>query len=124
MKQDQQENIVAALRSVSVVANRALVRQTQRRVRERSLGLAARRQQVRQRIGLTLLAFSLMWLLLTPIVWGGYSQSAGWQHFADSEFQMVYWTGWLLPITLVTLVVAFLRARLKKSTRGLVSLVR
>ncbi len=121
---EQQQQMLAALQSVSVVADHRLVRQVQRRVRERSLGMVERRKLVRQRVGLTLLACSLVWLLLTPIFWGGYSQSVGWRHFADSEFQVMYLTGLLLPITLVTLVVAFLRARSQKTERKLTSFVR
>ncbi len=121
---EQQQQMLAALQSVSVVADHTLVRQVQRRVRERSLGMVERRKLVRQRIGLTLLACSLVWLLLTPILWGGYSQSVGWRHFTDSEFQVMYLTGLLLPITLVTLVVAFLRARSQKTERKLTSFVR
>ncbi|HUZ03949.1 MAG TPA: hypothetical protein VMU62_01230 [Acidobacteriaceae bacterium] len=121
---ERHQEMRSALHSVSIVADRALVRQVQRRVRERSLGMVERRKLVRQRIGMTLLACSLVWLLLTPILWGGYSQSVGWRHFADSEFQVMYLTGLLLPITLVTLVVAFLRTRSQKTERKLTSFVR
>lgn len=120
----QQHEMIAALLSVNVVADRTLVRQTQRRVRERSLEMAARRKQVRQKTGLVILAFSLLWLLLTPIVWGDFSQSAGWQHFTESEFQVMYLTGWLLPVTLVTLVIGFLRVRRQGPSRRLDWLVR
>ncbi|HEX4022278.1 MAG TPA: hypothetical protein VHX63_14130 [Acidobacteriaceae bacterium] len=123
-QEKQQQETIAALLSVSVVADRTLVRQTQRRVRARALEMVARRKQIRRRIGLTILAVSLVWLLMTPIVWGGFDQTISWQHFTDSEYQVIYLTGWLLPITLVTLVVGFMRARSQKTTRKLDSLVR
>ena len=123
-RQERQQETIAALLSVSVVADRTLVRQTQLRVQQRALEMTARRKQIRQRIGLTILACSLVWLLLTPVVWGGFNQTAGWRHFTDSEFQVIYLTGWLLPITLVTLVMGFLRSRVHKSTRRMDSFVR
>ena len=122
--QNEHAELIATLLSVSVVADRPLVRQTQRRVRQRSLEMTARRKQVQQRIGLTALAVSLVWLLLTPVVWGGYSQTIGWQHFADSEFQVIYLTAWLLPITLVTLMIGFLRSRSERPGRKMDSFVR
>ena len=123
-RQERQQETIAALLSVSVVADRTLVRQTQLRVQQRALEMTARRKQIRQRIGLTILACWLVWLLLTPVVWGGFNQTAGWRHFTDSEFQVIYLTGWLLPITLVTLVMGFLRSRVHKSTRRMDSFVR
>jgi len=123
-QRDQQRETIAALLSVSVVAEHSLVRHTQRRVHQRALEMAARRKQIRQRIGWTILAFSLVWLLLTPVVWGGFSLAAGWRDFTESEFQVIYLTGWLLPVTLVTLVLGFLRARSQKSTQRLDSFVR
>ncbi|MGC9291640.1 MAG: hypothetical protein ACP5EP_02820 [Acidobacteriaceae bacterium] len=123
-REEQEREMVAALLSVSVVADCTLVRHTQRRVRERALEMAARRKQVRQKIGLTILAISLLWLLLTPIVWGGFNQTTGWRNFTESEFQVIYLTGWLLPITLVTLVIGFLRARSQRASRRLDWLVR
>lgn len=123
-QEEWQKKTIAALLSVSIVAERTLVRHVQRRVQERALEMTARRKQVRQRIGLAILASSLVWLLLTPVVWGGFNQTAGWRHFTDAEFQVMYLTGWLLPITLVTLVVGFLRGRTHKSTRRMNSFVR
>lgn len=123
-REEQQKEAIASLLSVSIVADRTLVRQVQRRVRERAFEMTARRRQIRQRIGLTILASSLVWLLLTPVVWGGFSQTIGWRHFTDSEFQVMYLTGWLLPVTLVTLVVGFLRARTHRPARRIDSFVR
>ena len=114
----------AALSSANVVAGHSLVRRTQRRVQARCDQIDERHRQVRQRIGLALLATSAILLLLTPAIWGGYSQSAGWRHFADADFQVMYWTAWLLPITLITLVVGFLRVRTQRPERKRLHLVR
>jgi hypothetical protein len=114
----------AALSSVNVVAGHSLVRRAQRRVQARCDQIDERHRQVRQRIGLALLATSAILLLLTPAIWGGYSQSAGWRHFADADFQVMYWTAWLLPITLITLVVGFLRVRTQRPERKRLHLVR
>ena len=126
----QQEEMLQALRAINVVADRPMVRQAQRRVRQRSLEIFARRRQLRERIGMSLLGFSLVWLLMTPVIWGSYnqivtlSQSLGWRHCADAECQVMYLTCWLLPITLVTLVIGLLRSRSTKSSRKLDSFVR
>ena len=114
----------AAFSSVNVVAGHSLVRRAQRRVQARCDQIDERHRQVRQRIGLALLATSAILLLLTPAIWGGYSQSAGWRHFADADFQVMYWTAWLLPITLITLVVGFLRVRTQRPERKRLHLVR
>ncbi len=127
---ESQAEMLQALRAVSVVAERPMVRQAQRRVRQRSLEMHARRRQLRQRIGMSLLGFSLVWLLMTPLIWGSYSQivafslSLGWRHCTDIECQVTYLTCWLLPITLVTLVIGLLRSRSTKSSRKLDSFVR
>jgi hypothetical protein len=114
----------AALCSAHVAAGRTLVRRTQRRVKARCDQMEERRKQVRQRIGLALLASSAILLLLTPALWGSYSQSAGWRHFADADLQVMYWTAWLLPITLITLVIAFLRAHTQRPERKRLHLMR
>ena len=114
----------SSLDSMSVVAEHSLVRRAQRRVQARCDQIDERRRQVRQRIGLALLTVSAILLLLTPAIWGGYSQSAGWRHFADADFQVMYWTAWLLPVTLITLVVGFLRVRTQRPERKRLHLVR
>ncbi len=128
--QEQQQETLRALLAVSVVADRPMVRQTQRRVRQRSFQMTARRQQLRQRFGLAILGFSLVWLMMTPMIWGSYSQTVGfiqtlgWRHCADTECQVMYLTCWLLPITLVTVVIGLLRSRSTKSSRKRDSFVR
>lgn len=115
-----QKEVALLLAPVHVVADRDLVLQTQRRVRARSLEMAARRKQLRQRAGLAILVLSLVCLLLTPVLWGWFNQSAdAWRNFTESEYQVIYITGLLLPVTLFTLLVAFLRTDRQKSTRKL-----
>lgn len=114
----------AAFNAGSVVAGHGLVRRAQRRVQARCDQIEERHRQLRQRVGLALLATSAILLLLTPAIWGSYSQSAGWRHFADADFQVMYWTAWLLPVTLLTLVVGFLRTRTQRPERRRLHIVR
>jgi hypothetical protein len=108
----REEDFSAALQTVGGVADRAMVCRTQRRVRQQAMEVAERRQRARHGIGLTILGFSLLLLVLTPVVWGGAQQlREGWQHFSDSEMQYVYMIGWLFPVTLAGLVLGFLRTR-------------
>ena len=118
------EAMRASLDGMNVVAGHRLVRRAQRRVQARCDQIDERHRQVRRRIGLALLASSAILLLLTPAIWGSYSQSAGWRHFADADFQVMYWTAWLLPVTLITLVVGFWRARAQRPERKRLHLVR
>lgn len=128
--QDQQQETLRALMAVSVVAGRPMVRQAQRRVRQRSLQMTARRKQLRERFGLAILGISLVWLMMTPMIWGSYrqivdySQSLGWRHCTDMECQVTYLTCWLLPVTLVTLLIGFLRSRTTRSERKMDSFIR
>lgn len=100
-----------ALLAVGGVAGRALVCRTQRRVRQETIEMMERRQRARHGIGLAILGFSLLLLVLTPVVWSGAQLHLGWQHFSDSEMQCVYMIGWLFPVTLAGLVLGFLRTR-------------
>lgn len=100
-----------ALLAVGGVAGRALVCRTQRRVRQETIEMMERRQRARHGIGLAILGFSLLLLVLTPVVWSGTQLHLGWQHFSDSEMQSVYMIGWLFPVTITGLVLGFLRTR-------------
>jgi hypothetical protein len=106
----------AALLSVGGVADRAMVCRTQRRVREQAIEMAERRRRARHGIGLTILGFSLLLLVLTPVVWGGFHLEEGW-NFTDFETQSMYMIGWLFPVTLVALVLGCLRMRAGRGTR-------
>ncbi len=106
-----EQDFSAAMLSVGGVADRNLVCRTQRRVRQQAMEIAERRQRARHGVGLTILVFSLLLLVLTPVVWSGAQLHAGWQHFSDSEMQFVYMMGWLFPVTLAGLVLGFLRTR-------------
>ncbi len=112
----QEHDFAAALLSVGGVADRAMVCRTQRRVREQALELAERRRRARHGIGLTILAFSLLLLVLTPVIWSGFHLQQGWD-FTDFETQSMYMIGWLFPVTLVALVLACLRMRTGRGTR-------
>lgn len=112
-----EEDFSAALLAVGGVAGRALVCRTQRRIRQETMEMTERRQRTRHGIGLAILGFSLLLLVLTPVVWSGAQLHAGWQHFSDSEMQCVYMIGWLFPVTLAGLVLGFLRTRASGGSR-------
>ncbi len=112
----QERDFAAALLSVGGVADRAMVCRTQRRVREQALEIAERRRRARHGIGLTILGFSLLLLVLTPVVWSGFHLQQDWD-FADFEMQSMYVIGWLFPVTLVALVLGCLRMRTSRGAR-------
>lgn len=111
-----EREFAAALLTVGGVAGSAMVCRTQRRVREQALEMAERRQRARYGIGLTILGFSLLLLMLTPVIWGGFHLEQGWD-FTDFEAQSMYMIGWLFPVTLVGLVLGCLRMRSGRGTR-------
>lgn len=113
----QEQDFANALLSVGAVADRAMVCRTQRRVREQAIEMMERRQRARHAIGLAILGFSLLLLVLTPVVWSGVHFEQGWRHFADSEMQSMYMIGWLFPVTMVGLVLGCLRMRGGRGTR-------
>ena len=112
----QERELAAALLSVGGVADRAMVCRTQRRVREQALEMAERRSRARYGIGLTILAFSLLLLVLTPVLWSGFHQQQG-LNFTDFDSQSLYVIGWLFPVTLVALVLGCMRMRSGRGTR-------
>ena len=111
-----EHDIAAALLAVGGVADRAMVCRTQRRVREQALAMAERRRRARHGIGLTILAFSLLLLVLTPVVWSSFHLPAGWD-FTDFDAQSMVMIGWLFPVTLVALILGCLRVRGGRGTR-------
>ena len=103
----REQDFAAALLAVGGVADRAMVCRVQRNVREQALEMTERRQRLRHSIGLTILGFSLLLLVLTPVFYSCV-------HLEDSpdfEMQFVYLIGWLFPITLMALILVFMRAR-------------
>ncbi|MEO6830084.1 MAG: hypothetical protein ABI164_09765 [Acidobacteriaceae bacterium] len=112
----QEKDYAVMLLCVGGVADRAMVCRTQRRVREQMLESAERRSRARYGVGLTILAFSLLLLVLTPVVWGGFHLEQGWS-FTDFDTQSMYMVGWLFPATLVALVLGCLRMRNGRGTR-------
>lgn len=111
-----EKDFATALQSVGAVAGRAMVCRTQRLVREQAIEAAAHRNRVRRAVGLAILGFSLLLLVLTPVVWSSIHLASGW-HFTDVESQSMYVLGWIFPVTLVGLVLAFLRMRVGRGTR-------
>lgn len=109
----------AALLSVGGVADRAMVCRTQRLVREQALQMEERRRRARYGIGLTILAFSLLLLVLTPVLWSAFhlQLDEGWQGFTAVDMQSMYVLGWLFPVTMVGLILAFLRMRAGRDGR-------
>ncbi len=103
----QERDFAAALLAVGGVADRTMVCRVQRNVREQAIQMAERRQRLRHSIGLTILGFSLLLLVLTPVFYS-------WAHLEDGpgfEMQFVYLIGWLFPVTMMALILVFMRAR-------------
>ncbi len=115
----QSEQLGAALLAVGGVADRAMVARTQRLVREHALQMEERRRRARHGIGLTILGFSLLLLVLTPVIWSGFHMQLeeGWQGFTGVDLQSMYVIGWLFPVTMVGLILACIRMRVGRGTR-------
>ena len=107
----EEQEFAAALLAVGGVADRAMVCRAHRLVRQRAIEIAERRRRARHGIGLTILGFSLLLLVLTPVFWSGLQMLVDPQNFPASELQFVYVIAWLFPVTLVTLFLVFLRTR-------------
>lgn len=107
----EEQEFATALLSVGGVADRGMVCRAQRLVREQAVEIAERRRQVRHGIGITILGFSLLFLVLTPVFWSGMQMLFDPKNFPSSELQFVYVIAWLFPVTLVTLFLVFLRTR-------------
>lgn len=115
----REEQFAAAMLSVGGVADRAMVCRTQRLVREHAMEIAERRRRARHGIGLAILGFSLLLLVLTPVIWGGVHMELedGWQSLADIDMQSVSMIFWLFPVTLVGLVLGCIRMRTGRGSR-------
>lgn len=113
----EEQEFATALLAVGGVADRAMVCRAQRLVREQAVEIAERRRRVRHGIGITILGFSLLLLVLTPVFWSGMQMLLDPQNFPASELQFVYVIAWLFPVTLVTLFLVFLRTRNGGGTR-------
>ena len=107
----EEQEFAAALLTVGGVAERAMVCRAQRLVREQAAEIADRRRRLRHGLGITILGFSLLLLVLTPVFWSGMQMLLDPQNFPASELQFVYVIAWLFPVTLVTLFLVFLRTR-------------
>jgi hypothetical protein len=107
----EEQEFAAALLTVGGVAERAMVCRAQRLVREQAAEFAERRRRLRHGLGITILGFSLLLLVLTPVFWSGMQMLLDPQNFPASELQFVYVIAWLFPVTLVTLFLVFLRTR-------------
>ena len=94
-----------------------MVCRAQRLVREQAIEIAEQRRRLRHGIGITILGFSLLLLVLTPVFWSGMQMLLDPQNFPSSELQFVYVIAWLFPVTLVTLFLVFLRTRNGGGTR-------
>lgn len=107
----EEREFATALLSVGGVADSVMVCRAQRMVRERAAEIAERRRRARHGIGITILGFSLLLLVLTPVFWSGMQMLVDPANFPASELQFVYVIAWLFPITLVSLFLVFLRTR-------------
>lgn len=107
----EEQKFATALLAVGGVADRTMVCRAQRLIREQAIEIAERRRRMRHGIGLTILVFSLLLLVLTPVFWSGVEMLIDPQTFSASELQFVYVIAWLFPVTLVTLFLVFLRTR-------------
>lgn len=113
----EEQEFATALLAVGGVADRATVCRAQRLVREQAIELAERRRRTRHGVGLTILGFSLLFLVLTPVFWSGMEMLVNPESFPAAELQFVYVIAWLFPVTLVTLFLVFLRTRANGGTR-------
>lgn len=113
----EEQQFAVALLAVGGVADRATVCRAQRLVRERAIEIAERRRRTRHGIGLTILGFSLLFLVLTPVFWSGMQMLVDPGNFPAAELQFVYVIAWLFPVTLVTLFLIFLRTRANGGAR-------
>ncbi len=113
----EEQEFAAALLAVGGVAERPMVCRAQRLVREQALEIAEQRRRLRHGVGITILGFSLLLLVLTPVFWSGMQMLQDPQNFPSSELQFVYVIAWLFPVTLVTLFLVFLRTRNGGGTR-------
>lgn len=111
--------LAGALLSVGAVADRAMVSRTLRRVRTEAIALEERRQRIRRALGLAILGFSLLLLVLTPVLWSGFHTQLdeGWSAFTTVDLQLLYVIAWLFPVTMAALVIAFVGARRVRSGR-------
>ena len=103
----QEQDFSAALLAVGGVADRAMVCRVQRCVREQAMEMAEHRQRIRHSIGLTILGFSLLALVLTPVIWSCVHMEGS----SGLDMQFVYMIGWLFPVTLIALVLVLMRTR-------------
>ncbi|MHB1938293.1 MAG: hypothetical protein ACYCOR_17155 [Acidobacteriaceae bacterium] len=113
----EEQEFATALLAVGGVADRAMVCRAQRSVRVQAVEIAERRRRARHGIGITILGFSLLLLVLTPVFWSGMQMLVDPKNFPASELQFVYVIAWLFPVTLVTLFLVFLRTRAGGGTR-------
>ncbi len=88
-------------------------------MREQALEMAERRRRARHGIGLTILGFSLLLLVLTPVIWSGFHMQLeeGWRGFTGVDLQSMYVIGWLFPVTMVGLVLACVRMKAERGAR-------
>lgn len=113
----EEQEFATALLAIGGVADRTMVCRAQRRVREQAVEIAERRRRARHGIGLTILGFSLLFLVLTPVFWSGTQMLIDPENFPASELEFVYVIAWLFPVTLVTLFLVFLRTRASGGAR-------
>jgi hypothetical protein len=113
----EEQEFATALLAVGGVADRAMVCRAQRLVREQAAEISERRRRTRHGIGITILGFSLLFLVLTPVFWSGMQMLSEPENFPASELQFVYVIAWLFPVTLVTLFLVFVRTRSGNGTR-------
>lgn len=114
----REQDFAAALLSVGAVADREMVCRTQRRLREQAMEIAEQRKRARRAVGLAILGFSLLLLLLTPVVYTSFHLAKGWD-IKDFETLFMCTLGWLFPVTLIGLVLALPRMRGGRGTRHL-----
>jgi hypothetical protein len=115
----EEREFAPALLAIGGNVDSATAARTQRRVRERLTCMAERRRRTRQRIGLAILAFSLLLLVMTPVIWNAVhlQMDEGWQDFAGVDMQTVYVLGWFIPVTIAGLILACLGLKASRRTR-------
>ena len=107
----------AAIRSLPLVADSARVNRTHRVVRERALDMQESRRQ-RRTLWIPLTIASLMLPMICYAIWSSFAQYYDVNEISDELVsmlhggsQMMIFSLWFLPVTIITLFFVWLRSR-------------
>jgi len=111
------EDLVRALRSVPITADRSLVRATQLRARVRAQEL--QQQQTRYRlIAISCVLVTLSTALTTPVLWQGFAWLGAQVRLPDLVWQAGFITFWIAPALAVAVLFAARGTHLEDRVRA------